>query len=694
MSLYGALYSGVSGLTAQSSAMGAISDNITNVSTIGYKNTDINFRTLVTTQTSSTFYSAGGVQSAPRQAVDVQGLLQASTSQTDIAISGGGFFVVNAKNEPGISDPYFYTRAGSFKQDSEGFLANAAGYYLQGWPTDASGNIVPANSALAETNLNVISSDYIQTINLSRVAGSAAPTTQISIGANLPATAVEGDNHSTDVEFYDTLGTPGTMSYNYTRTGTDNQWDIEVRPPSGTAALRAYDNNGLVYDSWGQLEFTDRPADGSVVVIDGQTYEFDANADGVVAGNIAVDTSGSSTIAGDVDELLTVLQTSDSDFTVKNARAFVNPNNSTQLFFHENGTDAIVIDPSGLRNSSGIPVTRQTELFSVAQQDATYSPVTEISFQPGAAVDTEFAAGDTLTINGTQYTFGAGAGIIVALGGTIAASLANLETAIEANDPLYPVGGDAVRLRASNGTAASAVDTLVLTSLSDGSGAITNMTIVGNNATLASAHTDKINTAFTAAEELSTTVTTTSGLIFSTSGAPTSINLAKVELLGFDSGAANMDDDPNNTSRISLDFSDMAQFGSEFSPEFIQKDGSRFGTFAGVSISPEGAVVALFSNGDTRQVFQLPIATFTNPNGLGSRSGNVWNATEGSGDYTLRNAGSGSAGVVTQGALESSTVDIGEEFTNMIVVQRAYSASTKIISTADQMLEELMRVKR
>ena len=90
MSLFGALSSGVSGLTAQSSAMGAISDNITNVSTIGYKNTRVNFQTLVTKQTSATFYSAGGVQSKPRQLTDVQGLLQASTSQTDISISGNG----------------------------------------------------------------------------------------------------------------------------------------------------------------------------------------------------------------------------------------------------------------------------------------------------------------------------------------------------------------------------------------------------------------------------------------------------------------------------------------------------------------------------------------------------------------------------------------------------------------------------
>ena len=66
MSLFGALFSGVSGLQSQSSAMGAISDNITNVSTVGYKNTEVNFKTLITAQTSTTQYSPGGVQSAPR----------------------------------------------------------------------------------------------------------------------------------------------------------------------------------------------------------------------------------------------------------------------------------------------------------------------------------------------------------------------------------------------------------------------------------------------------------------------------------------------------------------------------------------------------------------------------------------------------------------------------------------------------
>ena len=155
MSLFGALSSGVSGLTAQSSAMGAIADNITNVSTVGYKNTRVDFQTLVTKQTSSTLFSAGGVQSKPRQDTGVQGLLQASTSQTDISISGQGYFVVNEVNTPTISNEFLYTRAGSFFQDKSGFLRNNAGFYLQGWPTDASGNVIPANTSLTVSNQTV-----------------------------------------------------------------------------------------------------------------------------------------------------------------------------------------------------------------------------------------------------------------------------------------------------------------------------------------------------------------------------------------------------------------------------------------------------------------------------------------------------------------------------------------------------------
>ncbi|MCH8835207.1 MAG: flagellar hook-basal body complex protein, partial [Proteobacteria bacterium] len=203
MSLFGALSSGVSGLTAQSSAMGAIADNITNVSTVGYKNTRVDFQTLVTKQTSSTLFSAGGVQSKPRQDTGVQGLLQASTSQTDISISGQGYFVVNEANTPTISNEFLYTRAGSFFQDKSGFLRNTAGFYLQAWPTDANGTVIPANTSLTVSNQNIVSTDYLATVNLSQVGGTASATSTIGIGTNLPANDTAGATHKTDVQFFD-----------------------------------------------------------------------------------------------------------------------------------------------------------------------------------------------------------------------------------------------------------------------------------------------------------------------------------------------------------------------------------------------------------------------------------------------------------------------------------------------------------
>ena len=93
MSLYGAMFSGVSGLNAQSQALGIISDNISNMNTVGYKTNKASFTTLVTGQTKNT-YAPGGVRATPLANVEKQGLLQASANATDLAITGQGFFTV------------------------------------------------------------------------------------------------------------------------------------------------------------------------------------------------------------------------------------------------------------------------------------------------------------------------------------------------------------------------------------------------------------------------------------------------------------------------------------------------------------------------------------------------------------------------------------------------------------------------
>ena len=138
----------------------------------------------------------------------------------------------------------------------------------------------------------------------------------------------------------------------------------------------------------------------------------------------------------------------------------------------------------------------------------------------------------------------------------------------------------------------------------------------------------------------------------------------------------------------------LTQFADSFGISFINQNGVRAGNFTAVDIDDDGFVTALFDNGQQQAIYKLPVAVFPAPNGLELRDGNAYLETIGSGNVILLEAGTGSAGSISSSALEASTVDLADEFTNMIVSQRAYSANAKIITTADEMLEELIRIRR
>ena len=172
-----------------------------------------------------------------------------------------------------------------------------------------------------------------------------------------------------------------------------------------------------------------------------------------------------------------------------------------------------------------------------------------------------------------------------------------------------------------------------------------------------------------------------------------------VELI-WANGAENMQQGNTNSPAISVFLGNyntpdgLTQLSGDFQLNYLQQNGAKFGNFAGVTIGTDGIVTALFDNGVTRPVFMIPLASFTNPNGLQALSGNVWIATDFSGNPTLREAGTAGAGTVNAASLEASTVDLGTEFTRMITTQRAYSSAAKIITTADDMLSELLNIKR
>src|SRR4029078_2171186 len=121
MSLYGVMRTGVSGMSAQSNKLSTVSDNIANVSTTGYKRASTEFSSLIL-KSGSGSYDSGAGETHVRYAISSQGHLQFTTSSTDLAVQGNGFFVVS---DP--SGANFLTRAGSFVTDRQGNIANAAG---------------------------------------------------------------------------------------------------------------------------------------------------------------------------------------------------------------------------------------------------------------------------------------------------------------------------------------------------------------------------------------------------------------------------------------------------------------------------------------------------------------------------------------------------------------------------------------
>jgi flagellar hook protein FlgE len=263
MSINSAMLAGVSGLVSNSSALAAISDNIANVNTVGYKRSQSDFMSLVNSQGRNATYSAGGVTAVTRQFVLQQGLPQRTSSSTDLAISGQGFFVVTEKPEGlDATDARSFTRAGSFQKDELGYLRNDAGLYLQGWPVDDSGNINTDPSDLSR----------LRAINVATVGGTAEPTTRVAISANVqssqalsaalatydpatnsmamydPATSagVKPD-FSMQVPISDSKGGKRTVEIDFLKSATPNQWYAEIRAvPASDVVDGAGLSNGQV----------------------------------------------------------------------------------------------------------------------------------------------------------------------------------------------------------------------------------------------------------------------------------------------------------------------------------------------------------------------------------------------------------------------------------------------------------------
>ena len=503
MSIFGGLRSGVSGLFVQSQAMAMISDNIANVNTVGYKVNRAQFSTLVTTQASEALFASGGVQSNVAREIDQQGLLASSTSATDIAVSGAGFFAVTdeltlnattGEYEP--TGDIMYTRAGEFRADKDGNLVNAGGFYLLGFPRNT------ADTGYDVTN--VLSA--MSGVNVASRSATPTETSQVQLEANLQQSTATGGTFDMSIQVFDRLGAQRTLTLTFTKVDpaiSANAWDISAEISAGQFINTDVSNDGNTTASQLDDGTGADTADDEIMGDDELEAFF-----GIVAGTetdysgFADDAIGTGGVA-----------------------------NLGRITFNSNGTIASITDDFGGVANSGIGLTGDNKMQLLIDYD------------------------------GDDTTSRDAASIVIDLGSI-------------------------------NG--------------SDG----------------------------------------------------------------------------------------VSQFDGTSVINDIDQNGKQFGSLSSVSVDENGEVTALFDNGEQRQLFQVPLVTFNNPNGLQALTGNVYAQTDNSGQAVVKVANSGGAGLISPSSLEQSTVDLADEFTKLIVTQRAFAANTRIITTADEMLDELIRAKR
>lgn len=224
MSLFGAMSTAISGVNAQSGAFGNISDNVANSQTIGFKRVDTSFKDYLTTSTAEV-NNPGSVLARPDYVNDVQGTVTQTQSALNLAITGQGFFAVSKQSGslnglPTFSEQQYFTRAGDFSLDKDGYLANSAGVLLDGWAVDSSG---------------ALQKNALSPIQVTKSVFSPVATSEMTMAANLPATPSSTTTTSSQIEIYDQLGTKHTVTLHWTQNAASD-WTVSVNVPDDTVA--------------------------------------------------------------------------------------------------------------------------------------------------------------------------------------------------------------------------------------------------------------------------------------------------------------------------------------------------------------------------------------------------------------------------------------------------------------------------
>ncbi|HVZ01989.1 MAG TPA: flagellar hook-basal body complex protein [Dongiaceae bacterium] len=762
MSILGAMFTAVSGLNAQSQSLGNISDNIANSQTVGYKKVDTRFQDLITISTRN-LNLPGGVVASPYYANALQGNINQTQSTTNLAISGNGFFVVSRPTEQTgtlttFSALPYYTRAGDFEVNRDGYVVNGGGYYLNGWAIDQTTG-VPDTASLAP-------------IQITQLTTPPTATSKIEVVGNLPATSVVNPDPPlapTNVKIYDALGNPHTVTLNWTKRA-DNIWNLDIQ-----AAGSTLDPVGGTISGTNDQTIADANTTANVAPV-AQVDDVTIPAAGLQAGRTITYTIGATTVSVTAP---VGGYTDNQAATALAAAINANTGLATQVTAGNvaGGTFTVTSDTAGTPftgtiggNGSGETDTftlpgaltvGQTYSVTIGAETATITApvggytiaqaraalITEINTDPGAThplmtaavtamIDPANANRLLLQSNNSLGTFTATPGgaptPMTSVAGTPAAETnATANVAPVAQVDTLTLGGT-VGPGEIGDTWTLTIGSTTVTYVNDGTEPDIN-TVTANfaakiNATAGIGVTavaagnqiqitaSNAGTPFTATVNATNgnvpgfidlrfgTTTATAGQIFSignqynTAGdatVPTSQNAGDPAQITFQV------DYGSGPQTVVLDLGrfqttdGLTQFsGTTVDIQRLSQDGVPQGLFTGVNIRDNGDVELQYDNGTSKIYYRVPIAQFYDPTALKRENGQAFTETFDSGNARLTNAGASGAGTVRASAVEGSNVDIAEEFSKMIVTQRAYAANARVITTADDMLNEVINIRR
>lgn len=651
------LFSGVSGLKNHQVKMNVIGNNIANINTIGYKASRVNFQEALV----QTFKGAGrpssitggtnpiqlglGMQVASIDNIFLQGGLETTGQITDLAIQGAGFFILADSNQN-----TFYSRAGAFGLDANSNLVDpATGLFVMGKMADTSGQI-PSQATTDPIRLPFGQQDparATQVITMSNNIDASASTskpTLFQIGSS-SVSSVSGQATIDGVGGRHVVTITGAQAQASSYTGTVA--GLGLSTTLGSLGVTDFSNFTISVDGTSPTTISSLSATTTIDTI--------INAISQIQG-ITAKLSG----AG---ELIITRDYAGGGGTYNFLSSAAAANDALNLAF-------------GVAAAGVIDSTDGTDA-SVSLGAATTYVATD-TFAPSRGVGA--AAGPVVTILSLDYNSSNG----------LVNGLSNL-------------GSGGVTITADSGlTSTSAGNELIIdTSDTTHSMSINAYDTLGAKHTLSVEFYKSIVTnrwEWTASMNSNEVITSggTGYVSFNSDG-----SLSNFE---YNAGAQALTVDPRNGAGSMLivfdagtsgNFDGLTGFASgSHTANIINQDGYGVGILDKITIDQAGNISGIFTNGVNRVLAQIMLADFTNQAGLRKAGRSMYQPTANSGAAIEGIAGTTISGLITSGALESSSVDIAQEFTSMITAQRGFQANARIITTSDSMLDELVNIKR